>query len=72
MANLFSDAAFDADSRLAAGRQYTGTTPQQRGFVMMILYGLVLWNSMSPLLTPRWQQGVDSVKRLLRKSGARI
>jgi hypothetical protein len=37
---------------------------------MMILYGLDLWISMSPLLTPRWQQGVDSLKRLLGKSGA--
>jgi hypothetical protein len=25
---------------------------------------------MSPLLTPPWQQGVASLKRLLRKSGA--
>ena len=37
---------------------------------MMILYGLDLWATMSPLLTPRWQQGVDSLKRLLKKSGA--
>jgi hypothetical protein len=37
---------------------------------MMILYGLVLWTTMSPLLTPRWQQGLASLKRLLRKSGA--
>ena len=37
---------------------------------MMILYGLDLWSSMAPLLTPRWQQGVDSLQRLLRKSGA--
>ena len=37
---------------------------------MMILYGLDLWISMAPLLTPRWQQGVNSLKRLLRKSGA--
>jgi hypothetical protein len=36
---------------------------------MMILYGLGLWTTMSPLLTPRWQQGVDSLKRLLKKSG---
>jgi hypothetical protein len=37
---------------------------------MMILYGLDLWTTMSPLLTPRWQQGVNRLKRLLRKSGA--
>ena len=37
---------------------------------MMILYGLDLWSTMSPLLTPRWQQGVASFKSLLRKSGA--
>jgi len=36
---------------------------------MIIIYGLDLWVTMSPLLTPRWQQGVDSLKRLLRKSG---
>ena len=37
---------------------------------MMILYGLDLWTTMSPLLTPRWQQGVASLKRLLKNSGA--
>jgi hypothetical protein len=37
---------------------------------MMILYGLDLWTTMSPLLTPRWQQGIDSLKRLFRKLGA--
>jgi len=36
---------------------------------MMILYGLDLWATMSPLLTPRWQQGVDSLKRLFKKPG---
>jgi hypothetical protein len=36
---------------------------------MIILYGLDFWTTMSPLLTPRWQQGVASLKRLLRKSG---
>jgi hypothetical protein len=36
---------------------------------MMILYGLDFWTAMSPLLTPRWQQGVASLKRLLKKSG---
>ena len=37
---------------------------------MMILYGLDLWTTMSPLLTPWWQQGIVSLKRLLKKSGA--
>jgi hypothetical protein len=36
---------------------------------MMILYGFDLWTAMLPLLTPRWQQGVASLKRLLRKLG---
>jgi len=36
---------------------------------MIIIYGLDLWSTMSPLLTPRWQQAVASFKRLLRKSG---
>ena len=36
---------------------------------MIILY-LDLWTTMSPLLTPRWQQGMASLKRLLNKSGA--
>jgi hypothetical protein len=37
---------------------------------MMILYGLDFCTTMLPLLTPRWQQGIDSLRRLLRKSGA--
>jgi hypothetical protein len=37
---------------------------------MIILYGLDLWATMSPLLTPQWQLGMASLKRLLRKSGA--
>jgi len=36
---------------------------------MIILYGLDFWVTMSPLLTPWWQQGVASLKRLLRKKG---
>ena len=36
---------------------------------MIIIYGLDLWTTMSPLLTPRWQQAVASLRRLLRKSG---
>ena len=39
---------------------------------MIILYGLDLWTTMSPLLTPRWQQGMASLKRLLRKSGKKL
>jgi hypothetical protein len=37
---------------------------------MIILYGLDLWTTISPLLTPRWQQGMASLRRLLKKSGA--
>jgi hypothetical protein len=37
---------------------------------MIILYGLDLWATMSPLLTSRWQQAVASLKRLLGKTGA--
>ena len=37
---------------------------------MMILYGLDLCSSMLPLLTPRWQQGMNGLRRLLRKLGA--
>jgi hypothetical protein len=37
---------------------------------MMLLYGLDLWVTIAPLLTPRWQQGLASFKRMLRKSGA--
>ncbi len=38
---------------------------------MIILFGLDLWATMAPLLTPRWQQGVTSVKRFFRNSGVR-
>jgi hypothetical protein len=37
---------------------------------MLILYGLDFWTAILPLLTPRWQQGMASLKRLLKKSGA--
>jgi hypothetical protein len=37
---------------------------------MIILYSLDFWTAISPLLTPRWQQGMASLKRLLKKSGA--
>ena len=36
---------------------------------MIILYGLDLWTTISPLLTPRWQQGMANLKRLLREKG---
>ena len=67
MERLFSGGwLVDADSMLAAGGQYTGTTlPTKRILSMIILYGLDFWTTMSPLLTPRWQQGMASLKRLL-------
>jgi hypothetical protein len=37
---------------------------------MIILYGIDLWTAMSPMLTPRWQQGVASFRRLIKKTGA--
>ena len=37
---------------------------------MIIFYGLDFWTAISPLLTPRWQQGMASLKRLLKKPGA--
>jgi hypothetical protein len=37
---------------------------------MLIIYGYEFWTSMTPLLTPWWQQWVNSVKRMFRKSGA--
>jgi len=37
---------------------------------MLIVDGLALWGALLPLLTPRWQQGIASFRRLLRKSGA--
>lgn len=36
---------------------------------MMILYGLDFWTTVSPLLTPRWQQGMANLKRVLREKG---
>jgi len=57
---------------LAAGGKYNGGNTQiERVCPMIILYGLDLWATFSPLLTPRWQQGVASLKRLLRKKGVR-
>ena len=71
MANLFF--VVRALSMLTAGWQQGVSIPGQHSskedFVMMILYGLDLCTTMLPLLTPRWQQGMDSLKRLLKKSG---
>jgi hypothetical protein len=36
---------------------------------MIIFFSLDLWAVMAPLLTPRWQQAVASLKRLVSKSG---
>jgi len=36
---------------------------------MILLYGLDLWTTFSPLLTPRWQQGVASLKEFFRRMG---
>jgi len=37
---------------------------------MIIIYGYGLYTAALPLLTPWWQQGVASVRRLIRKLGA--
>jgi hypothetical protein len=37
---------------------------------MIIIYGYGLYTAARPLLTPWWQQGVASVRRLIRKIGA--
>jgi hypothetical protein len=69
--DLFGGAPIDADSMLAAGGKYNRDNIQtERILSMIILYSLDLWATMSPLLTPPWQQGMASLKRLLRKSGA--
>jgi hypothetical protein len=39
---------------------------------MMILYGVGLWSMMLPLLTPWWQQGLASLRCVLKKLGAPI
>jgi hypothetical protein len=38
---------------------------------MIILISLDLWVTMRPLLTPRWQQALATLKRLVNKSGVR-
>ena len=37
---------------------------------MIIIYGLGIWTAAQPLLTPWWQQGVASLRRLIKKMGA--
>ena len=37
---------------------------------MIIIYGYGLYTVARPLLTPGWQQGVSSVRRLIKKMGA--
>src|ERR1700759_3846679 len=61
----------DADRMLAAGGIYKGATHSRRGFCpMIIIYGYGLYTAARPLLTPWWQQGVNTVRRLIRKLGA--
>ena len=46
------------------------TALESRGVCpMILLYGLDLWTTFSPLLTPRWQQGVASLKEFFRRMG---
>jgi hypothetical protein len=55
---------------LAAGGKYTGDNTQiERVCHMIILYGLDLWTVLSPLLTPRWQQAIASLKQLFKRMG---
>jgi hypothetical protein len=56
---------------LAAGISYNATTLKLKGICpMMILYGVGLWSTMVPLLTPWWQQHLASLRRVLKKLGA--
>jgi hypothetical protein len=56
---------------LAAGESYTQTTDGLKGNIaMIIIYGFGIWTAAMPLLTPWWQQGVASVRRILKRSGA--
>ncbi len=60
----------DADTMLAAGGKYIGGNTQiERVCLIIILYGLDLWTILSPLLTPRWQQAMASLKRFFGKMG---
>lgn len=38
---------------------------------MLMLDGIGFWTAMRPLLTPWWQQGLASVRRLAKTLGAR-
>jgi hypothetical protein len=53
----------------AAGKYNGGNARIERVCPMIILYGLDLWTTISPLLTPRWQQGMANLKRFLREKG---
>jgi hypothetical protein len=56
---------------LAAGGKYNGDNTQiERVCPMIILYGLDLWTTFSPLLTPRWQLAAASLKRIFKRMGA--
>jgi len=37
---------------------------------MLLLYGYEFWTVVTPLLTPWWQQGKATLKRVFKKSGA--
>jgi hypothetical protein len=61
----------DADSMLAAGVFYNGTTHKSKRICpMIILYGIAFWSMVLPLLTPWWQQQSASLKRVLKRLGA--
>jgi hypothetical protein len=65
------EARVDADSMLAAGVFYNGTTHKSKRICpMIILYGVALWSMFVPLLTPWWQQQSASLKRVLKRLGA--
>jgi hypothetical protein len=65
------EARVDADSMLAAGVFYNGTTRKSKRICpMIILYGIALWSMVLPLLTPWWQQQSTSLKRVLKRLGA--
>ena len=53
----------------AAGKYIGGNIQIERVCPMIILYGLDLWAILVPLLTPRWQQAMASLKRHLRNKG---
>jgi hypothetical protein len=53
----------------AAGKYIGGNIQIERVCPMIILYGLDLWALLVPLLTPRWQQAMASLKRFFRRMG---